>query len=768
MANYSQLKAAINAAIKTNGNKEITGAALQTVLDNIVNVIGANYTFAGVATPSTNPGTPDQNVVYFTSQEGTYTNFGGVVLPAGIHLLMWNGSWSTQTFFTVDDEPTQNSNNLVKSGGVFVNTLPVINKTLMIATESQSGYINAAGQLVSHSSSRVYSYSVTPGLKYCINAMYNSSWGGFYIINFFDSNDNLITHLGYLTSSFNGYDNYVVVVPENATVMKVCTHVNYINIYFVKELGKTPYDIIGCQGVLPSCNLDSVTETGKWVLTENSYQDTPDNVTEGFFSVETEGSFILQTFLKFDGTAYMRKFTFSDVAGTWKEVNGLKMKMRGYLSSCDLNDVKETGTWLLISNNTYQNVPDNGSTGFLRVSVLGDYVLQEYYSWSGASLYKRKFNIASTSIEDWVQVSGVGDVYNITNNYKFNNTQQTVNLTASPQITSDTNNYLAPTGDDTDRTADILAMLQSTGICRLGAGTYWVDSLVMPNLSAIIGSGAESIIRLKAGNDKFAIKMGSYCQVKNVSLWGDTSAITPSATVGTRHGILWQGNYTSDQNSSHQPMMGTVSDVFICRFDGGGITCTDTGYGTRNYIAVTNVHIDNCCVGLNISYWSEFHKFTNVRTYDCYYGCINNGGNNMFVNCDFSSCREIAFLMDNSQGQSPNNSHGSCIGCVFNHTAHNGVSNSGIGIKILNCANGFIFDGCQIFYSQIYIEDSQGIVISSCNLGEGNIVITIDGGGTVLFANNMHAGAPTISITDNTKVHFVNCYNKSTGALIGN
>ena len=119
MANYSSLKAAIVAAIKTNGNQEITGQVLQDVLTSMVSVIGANYTFAGVATPSTNPGTPDQNVVYMASQAGMYTNFGNIELPAGISLLMWNGAWTVQTFFALDEEPTSGSNNLVKSGGVF-------------------------------------------------------------------------------------------------------------------------------------------------------------------------------------------------------------------------------------------------------------------------------------------------------------------------------------------------------------------------------------------------------------------------------------------------------------------------------------------------------------------------------------------------------------------------------------------------------------------------------------------------------------------------
>ena len=119
MANFATLKAAINAVIKTNGNKEITGEVLNQVLNAMVTSLGANYQFAGVATPSTNPGTPDQNVFYMATEAGTYTNFNATVLPAGISILLWNGSWSHETFFEIDSVPTSGSDNLISSGAVF-------------------------------------------------------------------------------------------------------------------------------------------------------------------------------------------------------------------------------------------------------------------------------------------------------------------------------------------------------------------------------------------------------------------------------------------------------------------------------------------------------------------------------------------------------------------------------------------------------------------------------------------------------------------------
>ena len=47
-------------------------------ITKIEQLIGEGYTFIGVATPKTNPGTPDQKVFYIANGKGTYTNFGGL------------------------------------------------------------------------------------------------------------------------------------------------------------------------------------------------------------------------------------------------------------------------------------------------------------------------------------------------------------------------------------------------------------------------------------------------------------------------------------------------------------------------------------------------------------------------------------------------------------------------------------------------------------------------------------------------------------------
>ena len=95
MANWSDLKAAVASIVKTNGNKEITGQLLQNVLNNIISNVGLNSSFAGIATPETNPGTPDGNVFYLATTAGTYSNFNGIVIEADEAVILeWKGSWT--------------------------------------------------------------------------------------------------------------------------------------------------------------------------------------------------------------------------------------------------------------------------------------------------------------------------------------------------------------------------------------------------------------------------------------------------------------------------------------------------------------------------------------------------------------------------------------------------------------------------------------------------------------------------------------------------
>ena len=96
MGGYTKLKAAIAAAIKANGNNEITGAIMQVVLNTIVSTVGANRTFVGIANENTNPGTPDSNVFYIAYKAGNYVNFqseaSNLTVKPGELAILYNGT----------------------------------------------------------------------------------------------------------------------------------------------------------------------------------------------------------------------------------------------------------------------------------------------------------------------------------------------------------------------------------------------------------------------------------------------------------------------------------------------------------------------------------------------------------------------------------------------------------------------------------------------------------------------------------------------------
>ena len=135
MADFSALKAAIQAAIRQNGNNEITGNIMQGILLSMVNTIGDaainalvdavaalsarvadGYMYAGIATPTSTPTASSGKVFYIAMQAGTYTNYGSLVVEQGINIIKTdNSSWTLEVVWNVDDTPKAGSKNLVES-----------------------------------------------------------------------------------------------------------------------------------------------------------------------------------------------------------------------------------------------------------------------------------------------------------------------------------------------------------------------------------------------------------------------------------------------------------------------------------------------------------------------------------------------------------------------------------------------------------------------------------------------------------------------------
>ena len=411
------------------------------------------------------------------------------------------------------------------------------------------------------------------------------------------------------------------------------------------------------------------------------------------------------------------------------------------------------------------NMPDNDWAGNDSIVICRDAVshlttsnmsiITLYNFTKTRKLQMLYFANASTNKYRWLTD---GLVNNNTINYTINQYANEYNVTATPAITTDTNNYLHPTGDNTDMSSAIVTMLTQSGVCNLAPGIFYVSGIDMPPDTMIRGSGANTrIILLDSVTDGYAIKMDSRCIVDSVRIVGSTSTPSITSEIGTRNGIIWQGNATATSPvGTGVPTRGIISNCYIHNFTGSGILCHGTGMGIDANLNIINTYVFNSTVGINIFFLSEFHKITNVGCRGCYYGVINNGGNNVFENCNFSK-NIIGLLMDNEYGQSVNNSHGAFNNCMFHHC---GSNDDGVGIHIIGCQNSELFTSCLIGGgSSILIENSKGIVFSGCYIPANSGGITINGGGLVLF-NGCTFGTSLTSITktNNTATRFNSCY----------
>ena len=322
--------------------------------------------------------------------------------------------------------------------------------------------------------------------------------------------------------------------------------------------------------------------------------------------------------------------------------------------------------------------------------------------------------------------------------------------------------FLPCGGSGVDMAAAIEEKLQKFGTCLLGSGTYFVSGITMPDGASLLGVGyATKLLLMPELETGYTVKLGSFCTVRDLSVCGSEEPIPMPEVVGGRHGLCFLGD-ADPKVKSQQHRNSIISGCYISGFTGGGITCNDTGYSTKCAMAVSDCHIFNCGAGINISHFSEYHMFTNILCNQCRYGCINNGGNNVFVNCGFNS-NKLGFLIDNSQGQSINNSHGSAVGCTFNHTDGNG----GIGIQICGARSGYSFTGCQMFFSHILLENSDDIHFTGLNTGR-QVEISVTGGKLTMFTGCTFGNPPyAIRIQDNDLVKFVNCYTRD-GQPVGN
>lgn len=82
MADYKTLKDAVRNVIKANGNQEITGEILQSILLNIITTFGDDYSVLGFIEPNDEPYT-DGRALYFANTPGVYSKCSNISIQQG-------------------------------------------------------------------------------------------------------------------------------------------------------------------------------------------------------------------------------------------------------------------------------------------------------------------------------------------------------------------------------------------------------------------------------------------------------------------------------------------------------------------------------------------------------------------------------------------------------------------------------------------------------------------------------------------------------------
>lgn len=134
MANYSDLIARIQSDIYENTQNEITGAALQGVLLEMVDELGrAGALFGGVVGRSFAPQPTDSDIYYIAGEPGTYTNLGLSVGVGELAILWTDGvDWHKEGVGTISVQVAPEANT-----GVLLATLVIGGQSYQIKAEAK-------------------------------------------------------------------------------------------------------------------------------------------------------------------------------------------------------------------------------------------------------------------------------------------------------------------------------------------------------------------------------------------------------------------------------------------------------------------------------------------------------------------------------------------------------------------------------------------------------------------------------------------------------
>lgn len=270
MGTYEVLKQAISDVIKTNGNQEITGQLTQNVLVAIVNALGNNALFAGIAQTNTVPGTPDGNVFYLAAAKGIYTNFNAYEVTD--KLTIFNnktGNWVASEIDVVITSALDD----VK------NNIYVYDYAALTSLSQESGALKETG-IVDPTPTGYYVR------KYDISGLTNiavtgrSGLGVYSLLCFYNSNNEFIS-AQYIGTQTN-YSQMVISVPSGVQFIKISGSGSYLPACYSVQSQLAFYTKTEIPTVVANLTTQKADKTDIYNITSSNTQLSLDSVQENY------------------------------------------------------------------------------------------------------------------------------------------------------------------------------------------------------------------------------------------------------------------------------------------------------------------------------------------------------------------------------------------------------------------------------------------------------------------------------------------------------
>ena len=335
----------------------------------------------------------------------------------------WNTSTNTYIKLStkqvgIDDEPTEGSNNLVKSGGVLesINNIgkEALIPALMEPTNTENGYLKDDGSVVESAFNDVVKTYNVSGIHYVFITGRQGGNSPYAIACVYDYGSTLIK--AYVLDYAENYNNYLISLPNGASTIKVCSsNIDLQPRCNCSEAVHVDYPYL-CEKssaieIQANTNLNTITKRGLYFFTRDN-SETLTNIPHiggGYLKVEnaspTDPNYFKQSILYGDGTMYSRECTGLGAFGKWIKTFGIITPLEG---GDDLNDISERGKYSFTRDvsETLVHLPKVGG-GFLTVMDSSptdpNYFRQELLYGDGSTYYRVQKGIGSFT--GWVETN---------------------------------------------------------------------------------------------------------------------------------------------------------------------------------------------------------------------------------------------------------------------------------------------------------------------------------------------------------------------------